>query len=466
MILFEVEEVLKATQGSLIRGKSTRKGFHRIQTDSRRVKRGDLFLALHGPNFDGHDFLAQACGSGAHGVLIERARATELNGKGNLPSGFLVIGVKDTLWAYQELAKYHRSRFSMPVVAITGSNGKTTTKEMVSRVLSTKWRIHKTPANFNNAIGVPQTILALRSTYQAAVIEMGVDQVGQTDRLCEIAQPTIGVITNVGSDHLESYGTMARSAASKGELLKWIPPKGTAVLNADDHYFSRFTRQAESQVVSFGFSGTADVRAMKQAWDGLRTTFQLWLPGYKRGRKAVIRALGSHNISNALAGAGVGCALDFSLEKIIEGLGKFRPAPMRSEVIRRNGVTYIYDCYNANPASVKAALDLLVNVDAGRRTIAVLGDMLELGRHEEAYHREIGKFAAKKKVDQVIACGTFAPMIEAGTKQCRTKIPVTVVKNAVDAGHALRSLVRRGDVVLIKASRGMRMERVLHPHSS
>ncbi len=467
MILFEVEEVLKATQGSLIRGEIRRRGFHQIQTDSRRVKRGDLFLALQGQNFDGHDFLAHACGSGAYGVVIDEARAPEIftREKTTFTPRLLVIGVRDTLWAYQELARYHRARFSIPIIAITGSNGKTTTKEMVSQVLSTRWRIHKTTANFNNAIGVPRTILALRSRVQAAVVEMGVDQVGQTDRLCEIAQPTLGVITNVGPDHLESYGTMANSAASKGELLKWLSPKGTAVLNADDPYFSSFTRQARSRVVSFGLSEKADVQAKKQAWNGLQTTFELWLPRRTRGRKAVIRALGTHNISNALAGAGVGYALGFSMEKIVEGLGKFRPAPMRSEVFRRNGVTFIYDCYNANPASVKAALDLLVNVDADRRTIAVLGDMLELGPQEETYHQDIGKFAAKKKVSQLIACGNFAPMIEAGTRQWRTKIPVTVVKNAVEAGHALKNVVKRGDIVLIKASRGMRMEQVLDPFS-
>lgn len=464
MWLFEVEEVLQATRGTLIVGESRRRGFRRIQTDSRKVKTGDLFLALQGPNFDGHDYLLQACERGAYGVLIQESRASGmLPRRGSVHrTRSLVIGVKNTLRAYQELARFHRSKFSIPVVAITGSNGKTTTKEMVSQILSTTWRVHKTQENFNNAIGVPQTVLGLRGTHQAAVIEMGVDQVGQTDRLCEIARPTVGVITNVGPDHLEFYRTMARSAASKGELLKWLPQDGAAVLNADDRYCSRFVRQAKSPVVSFGFSPDADISAMDIQWDGRQTTFKLGFPSRKRRRNVSLRVMGSHNVSNALAGAGVGHVLGVSVENIIKGLGKFRPASMRSEVLQKGGVTYIYDCYNANPASVKAALELLVSVDPARRTIAILGDMLELGPQEQAFHEEIGKYAADKRVTHVIACGAFGPLIGEGAAYARgSQTGVTVVKDAIGAGRALRQLVDRGDIVLIKASRGMRMERVL-----
>ncbi|MDH4192759.1 MAG: UDP-N-acetylmuramoyl-tripeptide--D-alanyl-D-alanine ligase [Nitrospirota bacterium] len=464
MAAFEVEEVLDATKGTLIvRGR--RKGrLLRVQTDSREIKAGDLFLALKGEKFDGHEFVRKACQLGARGVVVEEARAWEMLRQtrqvGSDP--VMVVGVKDTLRAYQDLARFHRLRFSIPVVAITGSNGKTTTKEMVYRVLATRWRVHKTQGNFNNAIGVPRTLLGLHAGHQAAVIEMGVDQVGQTTQLCDMARPTSGVITNVGPDHLEFYGTLARSATSKGELLDWLPGDGgAAILNADDRYFEKFSRKAKCPVISFGLSAQADVRAADQTWNGWRTEFRLLLPNRRKAKRVSVRTMGSHNIANALAGAAVGCAMGFSGEEIISGLEKFRPAPMRSEIRRWDGVMYLYDCYNANPASVKAALELLVGLDPARRTIAVLGDMLELGPKEAQFHQEVGREAAKHQVTHLIACGVYGHKMQEGVQKARGTTLVSVAKDAVEAGELLKTIVKRGDVVLIKASRGAKMERVL-----
>ncbi len=464
MAAFEVDEVLDATQGTLI-VRGGRKGrLLRVQTDSREIKAGDLFLALKGERFDGHEFVKMACKRGARGVVVEEVRAWEMlqqvHQAGQVP--VMVVGVKDTLRAYQDLARFHRLRFSIPVVAITGSNGKTTTKEMVYRVLATRWRVHKTPGNFNNAIGVPRTLLGLHAGHQAAVIEMGVDQVGQTTQLCAMARPTSGVITNVGPDHLEFYGTLARSAASKGELLDWLPRDGgTAILNVDDRYFEKFSRKAGCPVISFGLSAQADVRAAEPAWNGRRTEFRLLLPGRKKPKRVRVRTMGSHNIANALAGAAVGCAFGFSSDDIVAGLDAFRPAPMRSEIRRWGGVMYLYDCYNANPASVKAALALLVGLDPTRRTIAVLGDMLELGPKEEQFHQEIGRDAARHHVSHLIACGAFGHKMREGVEKARGTTLVSVVKDAVEAGEVLKTIVKRDDVVLIKASRGAKMERVL-----
>ena len=285
MAAFEVEEILEATHGALI-VRGGRKGrLLRVQTDSRETKSGDLFLALKGEKFDGHEFVKNACKQGARGVVVEEGRAREMlrqvHKAGPVP--VTMVGVKDTLRAYQDLARFHRLRFAIPVVAITGSNGKTTTKEMVYRVLATRWRVHKTSGNFNNAIGVPRTLLGLHAGHQAAVIEMGVDQVGQTSQLCDMARPTSGVITNVGPDHLEFYGTVARSAASKAELLNWLPTDGgTVMLNADDRYFEKFSRKAQCRVISFGWSTQANVRAMEPIWNGRRTTFRLILPHRKK----------------------------------------------------------------------------------------------------------------------------------------------------------------------------------------
>lgn len=462
MATFEVDEVLVATQGTLLSQAKGHNRFCGVQTDSRVVKPGDLFVALKGQNFDGHKFIENAWEKGAKGVVIEEASARRvLRGWHKTKRNPLaVVGVKSTLRAYQDLASFHRARFSIPVVAITGSNGKTTTKEMVSRVLATRWRVLQTQGNFNNAIGVPKTLLGLQSRHQAAVIEMGVDQVGQTTRLCDIARPTLGVVTNVGPDHLEFYGTMTRSAASKAELFAWLPKDGAAILNADDRYFRRFAKKPRCRVFSFGFAHDADVRGTKPAWDGKCTVFQLWVPKRKTSRRVHVRTMGLHNISNALAGAAVGHALGLSTVDIVAGLAKFRPAPMRSDVRRYGGVTYLDDCYNANPASVRAALDVLTELDPSRRTIAVLGDMLELGANEAQFHKEIGRYAAKKHVSHVIACGTFGPMVQGGVRNVRRNTSVTVVKDALEAGAFLKTIVKRGDIVLIKASRGAKMERV------
>ena len=463
MATFEVDEVLVATQGTLFSQGKLHGKFRRVETDSRVVKPGDLFVALKGESFDGHEFIRKAWKNGAKGVVVEEARAANLLEtwpKANR-NALAVVQVKNTLRAYQDLASYHRARFSIPLVAITGSNGKTTTKEMVTRVLATRWRVLQTQGNFNNSIGVPKTLLRLHSGHQAAVIEMGVDQVGQTTRLCEMARPTLGVVTNVGPDHLEFYGTMARSALSKAEIFSYLPHDGAAILNADDNYFGQFLKKAKCPTVSFGFGNHAVVRGSHAVWDGRCTAFRLWLPNRKASKRVSVRTMGLHNISNALAGAGVGHALNFSAADIVAGLEKFRPAPMRSEIRRHGGVIYLYDCYNANPASVKAALDVLVELDPQRRTIAVLGDMLELGPQEKQFHEAIGRYAGKKQVGHVIACGTFGAMMEKGVRAVRKDMSVTVVKDAVEAGECLKSFVKRGDIVLIKASRGAQMERVL-----
>lgn len=464
MAAFEIHEVLEATEGALILPGGHKGKMLRVQTDSREIRSGDLFLALKGEKFDGHEFVHKACKLGARGVVVEEARAremlTQVRRAGSGP--VMLVGVKDTLRAYQDLARFHRLRFSIPVVAITGSNGKTTTKEMVYQVLATRWRVHKTQGNFNNAIGVPRTLLGLHAGHQAAVVEMGVDQVGQTTQLCGMARPTSGVITNVGPDHLEFYGTLARSAASKAELLDWLPrDDGAAILNADDRYFEKFSGKAKCPVISFGLSTQADVRATDLVWNGRRTEFRLVLPHRKIAKRASVRIMGLHNIANALAGAAVGCALGFSGDDIVSGLDKFRPAPMRSEIRRWGGVLYLYDCYNANPASVKAALELLVALDPARRTIAVLGDMLELGTKEAQFHQEIGRDAAKHHVTHLIACGAYGHKMYEGAQKFRGTTLVSVVRDAVEAGELLKAIVKRGDVVLIKASRGAKMERVL-----
>ena len=467
MAFFTIEQIIQATGGKVLWASSSTR-VRRITTDSRQVRKGDLFVALKGPHFNGHRFVKRAIDDGAVGAVISRnAWATvspwvrQYQHSRGTTSPF-VIGVEDSLEAYQDLAGSYRGRFSIPLVAVTGSNGKTTAKEMVSHVLATQWRTLKTQENFNNSIGVPKTLLRLTSRHDAAVIEMGVDQEGQTTRLCEMARPTVGLITNVGPDHLEFFKTMEGSARAKAELLPSLPQDGVAVLNADDSYFKSFSRMTRCRVVSYGFSAKADVRASDVVLNKRGSQFRLHLPRRTRAKHVQLRTSGQHNVSNALAGAAVGHALGFSAQDLSSGLSKMRPASMRSQIHRVNGVTYLYDCYNANPVSMKAAVDLLVELGSGSRAVAVLGDMNELGPGGSAFHVEIGTYVAQKNVSILIACGQFGVKLVAGAKVGgMNPSSLCAVKQVKEAAKALRQVVHPGDVVLLKASRSVQMEKVL-----
>ena len=467
MASFTMEEILQATGGKILWA-PTRVRARRVSTDSRQVRKGDLFIALKGPNFDGHHFVKRAFQDGAVGALISHsAWSTVLPWvrryrSHDASASPYVIGVDDPLIGFQEIASHHRSRFSAPLVSVTGSNGKTTAKEMIGHVLATKWRTLKTQGNFNNSIGVPHTLLRMTRRHDVAVIEMGVDQVGQTTRLCEIARPTMGVITNVGPDHLEFFGTIEASARAKAELLPALPSDGVAILNADDRYFGRFTRKATCQVLSYGFSSRADVRASDVSVDRQGSRFRLHLPKRARAIQVQLRVPGQHNISNALAGAAVGHALGVSGLDIARGLSKARPASMRSQMYRLQGVTYLYDCYNANPASMKAAIDLLLELSQGQRAIAVLGDMRELGKGELTFHQEIGRYVAKKNISCLLTCGPLAKeMADAAKRKGMSASSVFAHGQVADVARTLRRLVCPNDVVLLKASRGVKLEKVL-----
>jgi UDP-N-acetylmuramoyl-tripeptide--D-alanyl-D-alanine ligase len=467
---FTVEELREVISVKVLAGQDSLSGKRRIRqivTDSRSVRRGDLFVALGGERFDGHEFVPAALARGAVGAIVQDEYRLPANSAAlRRVEGSVVpflFGVRDPLFAYQQVAAHYRSRFDIPVVAVTGSNGKTTTKEMVAAVLAQRWRVLKTEGNFNNRIGVPATLFRLTPRHEAAVIEMGVDQQGQTTRLCEIVRPTIGIITNIGPDHLEFFGSMEGSAQAKAELLDLLPSDGLAILNADDSYFDYLAARAQCRVMSFGFSAMADVRASGVASDTrYGTTFRLHLPGRSRPTIVRVKAHGTHNVSNALAGAAVGAALHLSSSMIAQGLGRFRPAAMRSQVVTHQGVHFINDCYNANPVSMKAALQLLAQWSPARERIAVLGDMLELGQETGRMHRDVGQFLAGLGLSRLIACGTLGRDIAEGARQggmADSKID-EVADAAAGADH-LRRIVRQGDVVLVKASRGMKMEQVV-----
>jgi UDP-N-acetylmuramoyl-tripeptide--D-alanyl-D-alanine ligase len=461
MALFTGAEVCAIVRGTVLAGactKAARVRVLRVHADSRSVRRGDLFVALAGEQFDGHAFVAAAMAAGAVAAIVRLGFTPP-------PSfaGTLLIGVADPLRAYQQLAAAHRGRFALPLVAVTGSNGKTTTKEMVASVLAQRWKTLKTEGNLNNRIGVPQTLLRLTGRHEAAVVEMGVDDMGQTTRLCEIVRPTVGIITNIGPDHLEFFGSMDRSAESKAELLPELPADGVAILNADDRYFELFEARARCRVVSFGLSAQADVRAEGIAPDGTNgTQFRLVLPGRARRPLARIRVPGEHNVVNALAASAVGVALGLPAAAIVAGLARFRPAAMRSQVERRRGVTIINDCYNANPASMRAAVRLLAETRTSGRRIAVLGDMLELGPTTAELHAEVGAYVAGRGIDALLTCGPLARELARGARAGGMEGGrISEFTDAAAAANGLLSLVRAGDVVLVKGSRGVRLERAV-----
>jgi UDP-N-acetylmuramoyl-tripeptide--D-alanyl-D-alanine ligase len=467
MTLFTVEELREIIKARVLAGEGTawtRRRIRRISLDTRSLRPGDLFVALRGDRFDGHDFVATALARGAVGAIV--LDSFDISGlafkRSPRRSQPFVLGVSDPLAAYQQLAAYHRSRFHIPVVAVTGSNGKTTTKEMVAGVLAHRWKILKTEGNLNNRVGVPQTLLRLNDHHKGAVIEMGVDNLGQTAKLCEIAQPTIGIITNIGPDHLEFFGTMEASAQAKAELLDLLPHDGTAVLNADDSYYPYLAARARCRVVSFGLSPKADIRATDVKSDGRNgTIFRLLLPGTARHTVVHIRVQGEHNVANALAAGAVGSILGLSGGVIAQGLSRFRPAAMRSQVRVNQGVKLIIDCYNANPASMKAAVQLLAQTGTKRKKIAVLGDMLELGPNAAQMHEEVGGFLARQGIDQLVACGVLGRNLATGAKQAGLDPSrVIEVPDARAAASAVKAVVKPGDAVLIKASRGMKLELV------
>ena len=369
----------------------------------------------------------------------------------------------NSLFADQQLATHHRSRFHIPVVAVTGSNGKTTMKDMVAAVLAQRWSVLKTEGNFNNRIGVPYTLFRLTSRHQTAVIEMGVDQQGQTTRLCEIVRPTIGMITNIGPDHLEFFGSMEGSAQAKAELLDMLPAYGTAILNADDPYFddSLQARNAASCRSDFR-RWPMSARAWSCPMFARERPFACTSLERARPTPVRIKVHGTHNVTNALAAAAVGAALNLSGSMIAQGLGRFRPAAMRSQVVTHHGVHIINDCYNANPASMKAALQLLAQWSPARERIAVLGDMLELGPEARQMHREVGQVLATQGLSRLIVCGALGRDIAEGARRGgMAESQIDEVADAATAADHLKSIVRQGDVVLVKASRGMKMEQIV-----
>jgi len=420
--------------------------FAGVSTDSREAMPGALFVALRGERFDGHAFLPQARTAGAVAALIQR--------EGAHPVDLPVIEVDDTLRALGALAHGHRRRFQPAVAAVTGSVGKTTTKELLGAALSPLGPVLKTEGNLNNEIGVPLTLLRLGPRHAAAVIEMGMNHLGEIARLAALAEPRVGVVTNVRGVHLESLGTIERVAEAKGELYRGLPADGVAVANADDPLALAQARASGRRVVTFGRSA-ADVQlvSVRQSLRGV----ELEVRAGGRTLRGEAAFLGEHSAIDACAALAAAEACGVPVERAVAALASARPAPHRLAVLSLpDGVTLLDDCYNANPHSTIAALDTLRALGEGRRLGAVLGDMLELGPEELELHRRVG--AAAAGLAWLYAFGPRARSLAIGAREAG--VPEVGHGTELERGLAwIRERLRPGDLLLLKGSRGMRMER-------
>ena len=423
-----------------------------VTTDSRKITDGVLFVALKGENFNGDDFAEDALKKGAAAVLVSK------NAKIS-PENKIVLKVEDTLTAYQKISKSWRERFKIPVVAITGSNGKTTTKDLTAAALNSLGEIKKTSANFNNEIGVPLTLLGITEKSKAAVVEIGMRGLGQIENLSKIVQPTIGIVTNVSETHIEILKSMENIAKAKGELVEAIPEGGTIILNADNKFTADMKKLAKPSVkiITYGIENPADLTAENILIKDVSTEFNL-----KYGEEIFdfeIPVIGRHNVSNSLAAIAAGLAVGLSVKEIRKGFSTLTTIKMRFEVIRRDGVTIINDAYNASPASMRAAIQTVAEVYDGRK-IAVLGDMLELGEISEKVHREVGAELVENNFNTLITLGEFGKFIADGAKEAGLKNIFTTSTHE-EAAKKILSTIHDGDIILFKASHGMHFEKII-----
>lgn len=422
-----------------------------VSTDSRQIQPGVLFVPVVGDHFDGHCFLSGAFAAGARAAFVSRLWLRE-HGDG-VPSQLSLIAVDDPVVALQALAAWHRSHFDIPVVAVTGSSGKTTTKEFIAAILEQRFHTLKTPGNLNSQVGAPQVLLSLGREHRAAVLELGMNHAGELSRTARMTAPTIGVITNVGPAHLAFLKTLEGVAQAKGELLDHVSPTGWIVLNGDDPLAMAQRARSSARLVTFGLKAPADVRPVSMIGGVDGSSFTL-----EDGARFTLPIPGEHTILNALAAIAVGRILDLSPILMARALAEVKPAAMRMNHRIVGGVHVIMDAYNANPVSMQAALKTL-SAAPGRR-IAILGDMLELGPYSEAAHAQIGK-AVVETADVLITVGEQAQAISTSARVAGLS-PTGIISCATNREviERLPELLAAGDYVLIKGSRGMKMEEI------
>ncbi|MGN0078544.1 MAG: UDP-N-acetylmuramoyl-tripeptide--D-alanyl-D-alanine ligase [Coriobacteriales bacterium] len=461
-----VQEVMDAIGGVLHSDEeSTRKLVTGISWDSRSVQPGDLFMALPGERVDGNDYVAAAIGAGAAMVVCTRepgANALAIAGEFACPLAVVQDGVE----ALSNLAAYWRTTLRCVVVGVTGSTGKTSTKDLLLAVLGQRYRTHATKGNYNNELGIPYTVLTAPEDAEVLVVEMGMRGFGQIAAGCRIARPDVAVVTNVGVCHMELLGSRANIARAKGEMVAALEPTGMAVVNADDDMTQELLESAgaferELRVMRFGCSEDADVRAEQAELDADGCARFMLRLGEEEPFEVQLGMPGAHNVMNALAAAAVGSYLGESPQQIAAGLAQAGASKMRMELARtETGLTVINDAYNANPDSMRAALSTLAAMDCPGRRVAVLGDMGELGEDEAALHRQVGQAAAGSPLSLLLCAGPLAANIAAGAREAGAAFAVEEVAGIDEAVAFLKGWLQPGDTVLVKASRFMGFERI------
>jgi len=453
------EEILTATGGTIQR-EGKKKIFREVVTDSGKVKKGSVFIALKGERLDGHQFVNEAVSGGAGCVIVHRDVRGELQDA-------TVVRVRNTLRALGDLAHHRREKLAPKVLAITGSNGKTTTKEMVAAILEEasmkgkplRGKVLKTEGNFNNLVGLPLTLLRLRQTDKVAVVELGTNHPGEIRRLAKIADPDMGIITSVAAAHLEGLDTVAGVAREKGALYRLVRREGTIAVNLDDPWVRRLASKFRGRKITYGQEG--QVRAA--SWRSLGAKgVAFTLCAGNQSCEVRLGFLGQHNIVNAVGAAAMAYGMGVGLPAIHRGLQRARPFPMRMQVQDWQGVGVINDAYNANPASMAAAIETLAAIDCHGQRIAVLGDMFELGSQSQNQHLRLGRHVARAGIDRLYLLGERAGEVRKGALGAGMKSGTIVIgQDHSDLAAQMRQRVRKGDWLLFKGSRGMKMENVL-----
>ncbi|MBU1006777.1 MAG: UDP-N-acetylmuramoyl-tripeptide--D-alanyl-D-alanine ligase [Candidatus Omnitrophica bacterium] len=449
--MFTVKDVLLAAKGKLLSGndKDILRG---ISTDTRRMKGGELFVAIKGERFDGHNFILDAVSRRAGGVLVQEGCIANPNFK--LPEVSFIC-VADSVRALGDIARFHRSRFNTPLIGITGSNGKTTTKEMTASILGKKFNTLKSFGTENNQIGVPLTLMRLDAGHKAVVLEMGTNHLGEIRRLSEIAKPTIAVITNIGLSHLKYLKDMDTVLKAKAEILDYLDKDAKVIINGDDEYLKKL--KTDHKLVRFGLDKSFDVYADKISLEPDGINFKL------NGKHDIrLNMVGRHNVYNALGAIAIGLDLGINFDDIKEALGEFRGQDMRLEVKRLGDINIINDAYNSNPSSMRQAIEALRDMSAKGRKILVAGDMLELGNFSGRFHHLVGRQAAESGIDLIVAVGKLAEHVAKGAQEAGMSRSKTKVCNVTkEACQAILDLIKKGDTILVKGSRAMKMEQVV-----
>ncbi|MDK0952564.1 UDP-N-acetylmuramoyl-tripeptide--D-alanyl-D-alanine ligase [Clostridium perfringens] len=446
MLELNLQEIVKATKGVLLKEADV-KEIKAVSTDTRKIEEGTMFIALKGENFNGNNYVLDAFNKGAKIAIVDEVKC-DLN---ELKEDVALIKVQNTGRALMDLAKFYREKLGLKVVGITGSAGKTSTKDLVAAVLSDKYKVFKTKGNFNNEIGLPLMILELDSTYDVAILEMGMRGLGQIKELAEIASPDLGIITNIGISHIEILKTRENILKAKMEIATFFDKNNTLVVCGNDDFLGALP-EAEYKIVKTGVGENFKIGAKNIALEELSSKFTVY-DGEKE-EEFSLDIPGEHNISNLMLGIAIAKELGVSFEEMKRGLKNIEATSMRLELIKKDGFSILNDCYNSSPVAVKSAIDVMKNIE-GKRRIAVLGTMRELGHKSEEAHEEIGKYAKENGIEKVLCFGDFSENIKEGYGE-----GCTVYENKEKLIKDLLNIICDGDIILVKASRSLKFEEI------